>query len=591
MSTGTSISGLASGIDWSSLITSIINVDRIPETSWKSQQATNNNQLTAYTSLSSQLTALQTSARALQESSLFSAHTTTPTNTALGWTTSAVATTPNGVYTVNVSQLATATARQGSGNIGAALSATANVSGLTVGTLATATAVTAGNFQIDGASVAVSLTDSLQDIFNKISTATGGNVTASYDPATDKVSLQSANGSPVVLGASNDTTNFLSALGLASNGTASVRSAAALGATQLNQPIAHSHLLAAIGNTDAGGNGSFQINGVSVAYNVNTDSLQTVLNNINSSTAGVTAAYDVSNDRFTLTNNTTGNLGLSATETGSGLLAAMGLGSGATVVGGLDAIHSVNGGTSVLTHGNTFTDASGLSVTASTLGTQSITVGTDTTAATSAINDFIAKFNTVETTISQATAVQVNADNSVSSAIFAGNHDVSGLGSALRAVVFGAVPSVDGSSSMRLQNLGIDFVPGTSTLAVTNPAVLASALSTNGANVANLFQNNTNGLTTQLQAFITKTTGTTGLLATATTTLNTRNTSLASQIAALERHLTAEQASLTSQFTQMEQMQAQFKNEAQALTNAFGGTSGISSSSSTINNGTNSNGG
>ena len=587
MSTAIQISGLASGIDWSSLITSIITADRTPETQWKTQESTNNDELTAWTGLGTQLTALQTSVQGLQESSVFTAHSTTPSNAALGWTTSAGPNTPNGVYAVDVSRLASASALQGTSNVGAALSATSDVSGLTIGTLPTATAVTAGNFQIDGTSVAVAATDSLQDVFNKINTATGGNVTASYDPNTDKVSLQSANGSPIVLGASNDTTNFLTALGLNSNGTANVSSANALGATQLDEPIASSHLLAAIGNTDAGGNGSFQINGVSIAYNVGTDSLQSVLNKINGSTAGVTAAYDASNDRFTLTNSTTGNLGLSATETGSGLLAAMGLGSSATVSSGLDATYSVNGGATQTSHSNTFTDASGLSVTASTLGTQSITVGTDATAATSAINDFIAKFNAIETTITQDTTVQVNADNTVTSAVFAGNQDVTDLGKSLRSLVFGAVQDVNGSGSTRLQDMGIDFVSGTSTLAVTNSTALANALSTNGANVANLFQNSTNGLVTQLQKFITTTTGTSGAIATATTTLNTQNATLANQTAALERQLAAEQTSLTNEFTAMEQIEAQMKNEAQELTNAFGGSSGITSTTSpTVNGGT-----
>ena len=570
------LAGLSSGVDWTSLITQIVDADRTPETAMKAEQATNANKLSAFGSLSGQLSDLATSLTALQDRTLFTAHATSLSNTGLGWNATANATTPNGQYNVAVTQLATTAARQGAGNVGHGLSATSDVSGLTVATLPTATAVTAGNFQINGASVAVAATDSLADVFNKISTATSGTVTASYDPSTDKVTLQSSNGSPVVLGAANDTSNFLSVLKLSNNGTGSVSSAGDLGSTQLSKPLSQSHLAAAIGNTDASGNGSFQINGVAVAYNVNTDSLQSVLNKINNSSAGVTASYDVSNDRFTLTNKTTGNLGLGVSDASGGLLDAMGIGTngGATVVSGADAHYTVNGGADTVSHGNTFTDSgSGLSVTASTVGTETVSVSSDSTAATAAINNFIASYNKVETAIAAQTKISVGTDGTVTSALFAGNREVSDIGSSLRSLVFSAVPGANGGAAMRLEDLGIDFVSGTSTLAVKDPTALASALATNGSAVANLFQNSTSGLTTQLNNFITATTGTTGSINTQTTALNKRNTSITNQIAALERKLTAEQDSLTAEFTQMEDIESSTKSQATTLTGAFGGSS------------------
>ena len=563
------LAGLSSGVDWTSLITQIVNADRVPETAMKNEQTTIANKLSAFGSLTGQLNDLKMSLTALQDKNLFTAHGTSLSNTSLGWSATAGANTPNGQYNVAVTQLATTAARQGAGNVGHGLSATSDVSSLTVGTLPTATAVTAGSFQINGASVAVSLSDSMQDVFNKISTATGGTVTASYDPATDKVSMQSSSG-PVVLGAANDSSNFLSVLKLSNNGTGSVSSAGDLGSTQLNKPLSQSHLAAAIGNTDASGNGSFQINGVAIAYNVNTDSLQSVLNKINGSSAGVTAAYDVSNDRFTLTNKTTGNLGLGVSEASGGLLNAMGIGGNGTVVSGTDAHYTVNGGADTVSHSNTFTDSgSGLSVTASTVGSQTVSVSADNTAATAAINNFITSYNRIETAIAAQTKITVGTNGSVTNALFAGNREVSDIGRSLRSLVFSAVPGADGGAAQRLQNLGIDFVSGSSTLAVKDPAALATALATNGSAVANLFQNSTNGLTTQLNKYITTTTGSSGSINTQTTSLNKRNTTITNQIAALERKLSAEQDSLTAEFTQMEDIQSATKSQATTLTNAF----------------------
>ena len=570
------LSGLSSGVDWSSLITQIITADRTPETAMKAEQSTIANKLSAFTSLKGQFTDLQTSITALQDPTLFTAHGTTQSNSSLGWTTTAGASTPNNTYNVAVTQIATAASRLGSSNAGRGLSATSDVSGVSIATMPTATAVTAGNFQINGATVAVAATDSLQDVFNKINTATNGAVTGSYDPSTDKVTMQSTNGSPVVLGASNDTSNFLTALKLSNNGTGSVSSSGDLGATQLNKPLSQSHLNAAIGNTDASGNGSFQINGVAVSYNVNTDSMQTVLNRINGSSAGVTATYDVSNDRFTLSNKNTGDLGLSLSETSGGLLDAMGIGNGtsATNISGKDAHYSVNGGADTVSHSNTFTDAgSGLTVTAANTGTQNISVSSDSSGAMTAINNFIGSFNKIETAIAAQTKISVGADNSVTTALFAGNNDVSGLATSLRQIAFSAVSKLAGGSVSRLQDIGIDFASGSSTLTIKDPTKLATALATNGSDVANLFQNSTNGLTTQMSSFITKTTSANGTISTQTATLNKRTASITDQIAALERKLSAEQDTLTAAFTQMEDIESTTKSQAATLTGAFGGSS------------------
>ena len=574
------LAGLSSGVDWTSLITQIVDADRTPETAMTAEQTANTSKISAFSSLTGQLNDLQTSLTALQDTSLFTAHGTYLSNPSLDWSATASANTPNGQYNVAVTQLATNAARQGANNVGHGLSSTSDVSGLTIATLPTATAVTAGNFQVNGATVAVAATDSLADVFNKISAATGGTVTASYDPSTDKVTMQGSGGTPVVLGASNDTSNFLSVLKLSNNGTASVSSSGDLGSTQLNKPLSQSHLAAASGNTDASGNGSFQINGVAIAYNVNTDSLQSVLNKINNSSAGVTAAYDVSNDRFTLTDKTTGNLGLGVSDASGGLLDAMGIGaeSGATVVSGTDAHYTVNGGADTVSHSNTFTDSgSGLSVTAAAVGTQMVSVSSDTTAATAAINNFIASYNKIETAISTETKISVGANGTVTSALFAGNREVSDIASSLRSLVFSAVPGANGGASTRLEDLGIDFTSGSSTLSIKDPTALANALATNGSAVANLFQNSTSGLTTQLGSFITTTTGASGSITTQTSALNTRNTSITNQIAALERKLSAEQDSLTAEFTQMEDIESSTKSQASTLTGAFGGSSSSSS--------------
>ena len=96
-----------------------------------------------------------------------------------------------GNYKFAVQQLATASTVTG-GGVAHTLSPVSDVSGVTLSTMSAVTAVTFGTVTVDGHQIAVAKTDSLQNVFDKISAATGNDVTGSYDPVTDEVTLSSA---------------------------------------------------------------------------------------------------------------------------------------------------------------------------------------------------------------------------------------------------------------------------------------------------------------------------------------------------------------------------------------------------------------
>jgi flagellar hook-associated protein 2 len=431
--------------------------------------------------------------------------------------------------------------------------------------------VKAGDFTVNGARITVALTDSLQDVFAKIATATGGAVTASYDPATDKVGLSSA--SEIVLGSANDTSNFLGALQLYNNGTSEVLAPKALGVVSISAAIANANLRSAVSAVDAGGNGSFSINGVSIAFNMNTDSIQTVMARITASNAGVTASFDQVNDRFSLTNKTTGDVGVSVSEGAGGLLEALGLGGGAVLVRGKNAQFSVDGGPSITSASNTFdesvTGIAGLSVSATSETTETITVGSDTAGARAKIEDFIAKFNAVQTYIEQQTKTTTTGEGKVTAATLAGNHEITDVAKQLRNKVFAAVPGLTGSIQ-RLESLGIDFKSGTSELEIKDGGKLEAALRDNAEAVRTLFSDSTDGLAKRLDGFITRITGTSGTLTTQTTTLAKQSTSIDAQIAAMDRRLAQQKALLEQSFIRMESAQSNLQNQLTALNNAFG---------------------
>jgi flagellar hook-associated protein 2 len=566
MSTGLQVAGLASNFDWKSFVDQIINVERAPANRLAAEQASNRQKVTLLDSLGAKLTALQTSAAALKADSLFGKRTATSATAGSTWGLAAGTDTVAGTYSIAVSRLATVAKSTGAADIGAALNpASDDVSGLTIANLPLGQAVTAGTFTVNGAQVSVALTDSLQDVLTRISTATGGAVTAAYSSASDAVTLTAASGT-VMIGAANDTSNFLRALKLNNTGTATVASAARLGTVKTAAPLATANLATAITAVDGAGAGTFSINGVAITYNVNTDSLSAVIARINASTAGVSASYDGVADRLVLANKTTGDLGISISEAAGGLLGAVGLTGGAAFARGQNAEFTLNGGATLTSLSNTL-DATahgiaGLSVTADSTTTQAITVAADTGAMRGKIEKFIADFNGVQEFIDTNTRITTGAQGRVTAALLAGNREVQDWATAMRRMAFDAVGGLAGTID-RLDDLGIDFKAGTSQLEIEDGAKLDAALAGRTSDVQAFFTTAGTGFGAKLDTYL-------GQLSTKNTgqkdRLNEANTDIDDQIAAIERRLVQQRAIMESAFIRMEEAQQRLKQQQSSLT-------------------------
>ena len=576
-SSALSLSGLASGFDWKTFVSNMIAADSLPITTLQNTEATNNSKLSAYTAFSTLMTSLQTSAKALSNSNLFSGTTAVSTNSTSSWLASSSATTPPGSYTVAVSQLASNTQLAGTSDVGAGIAPTNVVSGVTVGSMQTATAVTAGVFTVNGTQVTIATTDSLQDVFDKISTATNNAVTASYDPASDGIKLVSNTpGTPIVLGASNDTSNFLAVAKLNNNGTDTITSESALGNANQTAILSSSGLRTAITGTDGSGNGAFNINGVSISYNTGTDSISSIISKINGSSAGVTASYDTNNDRLILTNKTTGNTGLSVSDTSGNLMAALGI-SGGTTTYGNNAKFTINNGPTLTSTSNALSAAStgisGFSLTVNSQTTETINVATDTKSMTTAVNDFISKYNQVISYIDTNTKV-TSANGSVTTSLLSDDREFQSWGSTLRTKVFSAVNS--SGSVDQLDDLGIGFAAGSDQLSVIDSTKLQSVLQSNPSGVSSFFGNTSTGFASQISQYADVILGTgsggTGLLKAQQSMITNTNKSIDQQIATLQQQINAEQARLTSSFEAMESAESTIQTQASALTKALGST-------------------
>ncbi|NDG71665.1 MAG: hypothetical protein EBY32_10270, partial [Proteobacteria bacterium] len=357
-----------------------------------------------------------------------------------------------------------------------------------------------------------------------------------------------------------------------------------LAAPVLNVPLSLAGFNPAI---SAGVTGVLDINGIRigqpdlVSYNTDTDTIQSILDKINKSNAGVTAVYDLAQGAFSLTNKTTGDVGISVVDSGS-LAAALGLTTG-TTANGTDATFSINGG-GILTNRSNILDETahgikGLSVTANKIGEQTLTVAGDYTAAKDSLNDFISKYNAVQNAIEKYTKVTVTGDK-VSSAILAGNRELATLSRNLRTRLYQAGGGVTGSVQ-RLSDLGINFAGIEPTISLTKSNLLESKLASSADEIYNYFSTVSDGsagsggliarLDTLLSSYVSDSGSASGGLKAQLDSITKQNTSLDKQIEDVERRLASQRSLLENSFIAMERAQSGFQQQSAYLAKTFGG--------------------
>ena len=571
---GLALSGLASGFDWKSIVDQLIEVSRAPQNRMRSEKSALSTKTSALNEVKGLLSSLKSSLSSLSSTEALQKKSATFRDTTTDWTASANVDAPSGTYQFTFVSEASAAKLTGAGGIATPLD-TAN----TLSTLPIGRTITAGNFTVEGVQISITTADTLDDVLANITANTG--ITATYNAGTDKIELVKGGGGSISLGASNDTSNFLQALRL-SNGSSPVTSSTTLSSPRLSGPIDSANLA---GWSGSGVSDSIIINGESIDYNSSTDSIQTLLNRINSSSAGVTATYDLSSGRFLLTNKQTGNVGISVQDGmgGGGLAAAMGLTSGA-ITSGADAVFSVNGGGNLTSRSNTLDESvhgiSGLSVTANSVGTETITVGSDPSAAKGAINSFIEKYNAVQNAIEKYTKITVDGEK-VSSAVLAGNREMATISRELRRILYTTGNDESGNplegTVKRLSDLGIDFAGIENTISIKNSTTLDSRLASNADDVIAYFATADNGLVDRLddmlERLVSSSSTTPGTFQVQLDSISKQNKSLDKQIEEFERRLESQRSLLESSFIAMERAQSGFQQQSAYLQKTFSGNS------------------
>ena len=477
-STSFNFDGVVSGLQTGSIISKLMQLEQGPLNQLNKQQAKVQSRDTAYQAVAAKATSLQSAVQSLLlESSI---NGKTATSSAIGTATAtANASAINGSFSVNVASLATATSATSNGSLG-------TVANLAPGTVLTsaglAVAPTTGTFTVNGQTVTVAAGDTWSSLQTKISTATSGAVTLNL--GANGVSLTSAN--PVQLGAATDTSNMLNSLALAGaaqtgSGPYTVASNRLLGEAVVTNSLSTAGLNVAGG---IAASGTFSINGVAINW-TNGDSVNAVLSRINSSSAGVTASYDPTKDKVTLTNTSTGAQSISLSDTTGNFLQAMGL-TGAPQTYGAPAAYTItqNGVTTATQYSNTNTVNNvlpGVNLTLAAIGSATVTIAQDTTTTVNNVNTFVSQFNSLVDLIDSETKYD---PNTKSASILTGDSTITAIGDRLRTLATGTATVPTGAAYNSLGSIGVTTgaygaAAGSTNHLVVDSAKLTTALQSN----------------------------------------------------------------------------------------------------------------
>ncbi len=562
MSGAFQIGGLVSGLDTGSIIAKLMEIERQPLLRLQSRQQQLEARKTALSDLSAKLSALKSLVFNLTLSSTTQGRTATSTDAAVA-TATASASAAIQSFTVHVDALATKTIRTSTGAIGTPLDTSA-----TLANAGFATAPGTGTFTVTVGSttktITVTSSSTVSSVLADIAGAYGAEtVSASYDPATNKITISTTGSDPVVFGP--DSSGFLNAAKLAASTVGTTRtSTGILGVAQASATLDNARLASPVATGDSG---SFTINGVQIDW-TSSDTINSLITRINGSAANVIASYDPGTDRVTLQAKNTGSTAIDvANVSGPNLLDKLGIASAASQTLGANAQYRINGGATQYSTSNTISEAlPGVSL---TLVSQSatavtITIAQDTAAAVKAVKDFVSAFNDALSLLQEQTAIDVAGKTS---GIFAGDAFIQGIEFRMRTIVASAATGL--STYTTFASIGVTTGPVGSAVGTTNSLVLDEAKLTDALQqnpeAVTAFLTSASGPVATLNTYLTGLTSATGPLATGQSSADTQINDLDDQIADLEQRLADKQEQLERKFTDLERTMAQLQLQSSQL--------------------------
>ncbi|MCL4533648.1 MAG: flagellar filament capping protein FliD [Bacteroidetes bacterium] len=505
------IPGLLSGLNTADIIQKMMDVERLPLTRLQNKIDDEQKRQNALRDINTRLSSLLAKIQALNNRDTIDAMTvttdTSPSSPALV-TASANSDAAVGSFTVRVQALATSTTVTSAGTSASDLKSIgkAVVASQPLGSAAFSITPTTGTFTVNGVQITIDSSTVLSDgtdltgantIFAKIRDATASlsadkQVTVSWglDANGRQNKLVLTASGAIQLGSGSDTSNFLTAAGLtglppatsmtSSRNLGGVKPTALLSASDANLDVALSSAT-----------GSFKINGVEITYDTSKDSLNDVISRINASAASVTATFDSTNDRLTITARNTGSTLIDLQDVTGNFLAAMKLSTSNESIG-TNADYLLNG-VHQYSASNTIANAlPGVTINLKKVDPATdvtLTVGQDTSGAVAAVQDFVKQYNSAMSLIRDDIAYNANQKKG---SILTGDVTVQGIENMLSVLVGGYGEGLSSSAVRSLSDIGITTgavgsAVGSTTSLVLDTAKLTTALQSNPAAVADVF--------------------------------------------------------------------------------------------------------
>jgi len=168
----------------------------------------------------------------------------------------------------------------------------------------------------------------------------------------------------------------------------------------------------------------------------------------------------------------------------------------------------------------------------------------------------------------------------VQASVFSNRSDINNLLSSIRSKIYTSVSGTSINSSYdNASKIGLGF-DSSGLLSITDSTKLDAALANSPSSVDALLNSSKGlaassvsvaqqGIATRINNLMTALTGTSGLVATATTSITSQTKRYQSQIDAMTRSLAQTRKSLEASFIAMEKAQSKYQNMTQQITAAF----------------------
>lgn len=421
-----------------------------------------------------------------------------------------------------------------------------------------------GTVTINGTAFTLADYSTVDDFMEAVNDS-AANANIWYDEGSDQFVMESTDGSDLIL-SETGTNGFLTESNI-SSGTYTTN----VSGLDVNALLSEANFDSGLTDSDTG---SFKINGALIEWDAGEDTFGSIISDINSSAAGVTAFYDESLDKVVFTSEETGSLDIEWEDVSGSFLSDALKFSGVTQNAGQDAkftINSSDASDEITKSSNNFT-INGLNFTlkATTVENDSY-ADEETTAVTvnsekdesklkAKLNAFFTKFNAMSDYIKAKSAVDIT---TYTRGPLAGDTVFNGIRNSMMNIFLDQVTGLDSGKPAYLAEIGITLGDNLHA-SISDSALFSEWLDDDPQAISNLF-NSENGVATQIAALLEPYTESYGIVENRSDGIDDKIKNIDTRIEAVERRLVKKEEYYRKQFSALQEMLNSISSQQQMV--------------------------